>query len=109
MLNAIDTAASFDADTLARRESLRIQPLIEFPRLRSAMGLDGIAQAAVIEAPRLPQRPVNRPAEAAPVATKPAKHARNRSKAAAMPLSKRLAGTQARRFDRRALLDSDAG
>jgi hypothetical protein len=85
MLNAIDTAASFDADTLARREALRIQPLIEFPR------------------------PVNRPAEAAPVATKPAKHARTRSKAAAMPLSKRLAGTQARRFDRRALLDSDAG
>lgn len=105
MLN--DTDAMLDADTLAHREALRIRPLIEFPRLRAAMGIDGIAQAAVAEAPRLPQRPVSRPADAAPVATKPGKHARNRSKS--LPLSKRIAGPQARRFDRRALLESDAG
>lgn len=105
MLN--DTDAMLDADTLAHREALRIRPLIEFPRLRAAMGLDGIALAAVIEAPQLPQRVASSPAAAAPASTKPGKHARNRSKA--MPLSKRLAGPQARRFDRRALLESDAG
>lgn len=88
---------SIDTATVAGREALQIRPLVEFPRLRAAMGLESAP------CPELPKRTAT-----AKRAQRPSAKQSHPKSAHATQSSKRLAGTQDRRFDRRALLESGA-
>jgi hypothetical protein len=133
MLNWISVVAPEEpaqesAELIARRESLRIRPLIEFPALRRAMGLDeqlvGVAMAATVgrrsdvaeiadtlDAGSAPST-TNRPARAK------ATHGKSPTRRVADPATTTITskpaaptrprGAQGRRFDRRALLESEA-
>jgi hypothetical protein len=89
---------SIDTDTIAGREALQIRPLIEFPRLRAAMGLE------VAQCPELPKHTAASAKRAQRSTTKQS-HAKQSHPRQS---SKRLTGVQGRRFDRRALLESGA-
>ena len=88
---------SIDTATAAGREALQIRPLIEFPQLRVAMGLDAAP------CPELPKRTAG-----AKRAQRPTTKQSHPKQSHATQSSKRLAGPQDRRFDRRALLESGA-
>ncbi len=91
------------------REDLRIRPLADFPALRAAMSGTMVADAPV--ATIAPVTDAGLPTRSKAKAKFAAKHAA-RAAAPAKPVaeigSKRAIGKQGRRFDRRALLESES-